>query len=144
MTPEIDAGSQRGRLGTGEVCTQEFCGYVDPGQKSHRENTLYLHGSWKQYDEFVEYQGQPGDGYLTLIFTGGEVNAVIEQGSAEVLVDNEPLTKNRGADIVVKGGKTVVTAAKPDMYTIVSGKHYIHELKLIPEKGFKLFAFTFG
>ncbi len=143
-TPELYAGSLRGHLGTGEVCTKDFCGYVDPGHAKRRENMIYLHGKWKQEPEYVEYHGEYGEGYLVHVFTAAEVNAVIAQGTSEVLVDGKPLEKNRGKDVVVEEGKAMVVAKQADMYNIISGKHYIYELKLVPEKGFKLFAFTFG
>lgn len=144
ISPEIYAGSLRNPgLGSGEACTKEGCQYVDPG--NHIRDVIYISGNWNQEPGFLVFEGK--EGHISFRYYASEVNLVMEgKGIAEVLLDEKPLKKeDAGADIELKNGKSYVIIDRSDMYNIIKSRNFkMGEIKLIPFKGLRVYAYTFG
>ncbi|MGK5512395.1 hypothetical protein ACSNN5_30550, partial [Brevibacillus formosus] len=64
--------------------------------------TFTVTGDWRSGGEYVELAG--GTGELSLPFSAGEVNLVVDPGPAgraaiQVLLDGNPIGDERGADV---------------------------------------------
>lgn len=152
ISKETYAGSLRNEgLGSAMVCTKHNCNeYFD--NQNYEKDVLYPHGDWLQEKEFLEFKGKKADkqnatGHLAFKYYASEVNVVMAgNGTAEVLLDNKPLAKDKaGSDIIFKDNKSYVKIDGADMYNLIKAGHF-HEgvLKLIPFKGMKVYAYTFG
>ncbi len=147
ISKESYAGSLRNNgIGSGKVCTKEGCDeYADP--KIYKEGVIYLQGDWAQTEEYLEYKGKEGRGYIAYRYYASEVNVVMSGvGEAEVLVDDAPLTKEgAGSNVVLKNRKSYVKLEGADMYNLIKDKDYHSRvLKILAFEEMKVFAYTFG
>ncbi|HEY4477622.1 MAG TPA: redoxin domain-containing protein [Candidatus Paceibacterota bacterium] len=136
MTPELYLGYERGYIGNPSGFKRDtVVGYKDT-DKDHKQNTVYLHGSWMVSREYLEHARGSLDDYLLLNFLGTEVNIVAEKiggaGSLLILLDGRKLPP--------------LTVSHPQMLNLVKRKDAGSAfLKLIPrEAGIRLYTFTFG
>jgi thiol-disulfide isomerase/thioredoxin len=139
LSPETYAGKRRNNgIGSSMVCTKQGCQYYDPGK--HEDNVIYLAGDWNQEDEFLEFRGDKG--YMTYKFLASEVNVVMDgNGTAEVLLNHKPLMKDAGKHV----SKSKIKVDHADMYNLVKlDKAENAELEIVPFKGLKVYAYTFG
>lgn len=146
ISKETYAGSKRNEgLGSAQVCSKKGCEeYYDSGKKYHQD-IIYLQGEWKQEPEFLEFKGDAG--HIALNYAARETNVVLDgKGAATILLNDKPLTEaNAGKDVVVKGGKSLVFIDGPEMYNLIKSKEFQTSLlKIIPFKGLKVYAYTFG
>ena len=145
ISPEIYTGSARNQgLGSAKVCTKSGCDeYYDSGK--YYSNIIYLQGDWQQTAEYLEFKGEQG--HLAFQYFAKEVNVVMEgKGSVLILLDDKPISAaDTGKDVEVKYDKALVFVSGADMYNIINSKEY-HEgvLKIIPSKGLRVYALTFG
>ncbi|HLC71138.1 MAG TPA: thioredoxin-like domain-containing protein [Candidatus Nanoarchaeia archaeon] len=145
VSPETYAGSARNAgLGSAKVCTKSGCDeYYDSGK--YHPNIIYLQGDWLQTNEYLEFKGEQG--HFAFKYFAKEVNVVMEgSSSAAIMLDNKPLpVAAAGKDVQVKYDKALVFLHGADMYNVINNKDY-HEgvLKIIPSKGLRVYALTFG
>ena len=145
ISPETYAGRARNQgIGSSRVCSKRGCEeFYDPG-KYHRD-IIYLHGDWKQTPEYLEFVGEQG--HLAFQYFAREVNVVMDgKGAATILLDNGPLNSAAvGKDVSVKYDKSLVFLEGPDMYNLIRKKEFhTGVIKILPFKGLKVYAFTFG
>lgn len=145
ISPETYAGNARNQgLGSAKVCTKIGCDeYYDVGK--YHSNIIYLQGDWNQSAEYLEFKGEQG--HLTFKYFAKEVNVVMEgSGSINIMLDNKPISANdAGAEVQVKYEKGLVFLHGADMYNVIKTKDYREGvLKIIPSKGLKVYALTFG
>ncbi len=146
ISKETYAGSKRNNsFGSSQVCAKHGCDeYYDSGKKYHQD-VLYLQGDWKQSSEDLEFKGEKG--HVAFQYAARDVNVVLDgKGAATILLNDKPLTEaNAGKDVVVKGGKSLIFIDGPDMYNLIkSSEFHTGLLKIIPFKGLKVYAYTFG
>ena len=85
--------------------------------------------------------------WITYKYFASEVNVVLSgNGTAEVLVGNKPLSNEySGNDLIFKNGRSFVKIDSADLNNLVKTKGFNDGiLKIIPFKGLKVYAFTFG
>ncbi len=145
ISPETYAGSARNAgIGSSRVCSKRGCEeFYDPG-KYHRD-IIYLQGDWKQTAEYLEFMGDQG--HLAFQYFAREVNVVMDgKGAATILLNNEPLTESAaGRNVSVKFGKSLAFLEGPDMYNLIRKKEFhTGVIKILPFKGLRVYAFTFG
>lgn len=107
-------------------------------------NTIYLAGSWKNFPEYME---SVENAQLSLIYTAKDLHSVLGgDGEVEVLLDSQPLDeKNRGTDVVLENGKSIIKIGSERLYRIVSAQQYgQHEIQLLFSGSVKVYTFTFG
>ena len=116
------------------------------GAERRQPGTVDLKGDWRSERQYVELR--KGTGTVTLPFTAGEVNLVVQPGpsgtaAVTVLLGGQPIGEARGAD-VAGDGVTRVTGA--GMIRLVAGATRGRQvLTLVTnDPGVRLFAFTFG
>ncbi len=150
-SPEIYTGSLRSLgFGNGQVCVPGSCTrFLDPGD--HQRDTVYLHGDWTQFPEYVMHNtDEPG--YAVLKFTGGNANAVLGTLNAEpvrvgVELDGSHLDRGRGGeDVQWDSGESIVYVKNYRLFDIVRTKgRETHELKLTTNHdGLRIYTYTFG
>ncbi|MEK6900865.1 MAG: redoxin domain-containing protein [Nanoarchaeota archaeon] len=147
LSKETYAGSARNTgLGSSRVCSKKSCDeFFDPGKRYHQD-VMYLQGDWNQTKEYVEFMGEE-PGYILFPYAAREVNIVLDGiGSATVLIDDKSLSsENAGNDVQVRFGKSLVFLNGPRMYNIVKDKTFHQgKVKIIPCKGMRVYAYTFG
>ncbi|MER7441750.1 redoxin [Micromonospora avicenniae] len=105
-----------------------------------------LTGDWRDGGDYVEVAS--GAGEIALPFNAGEVNLVVEPGSAgpatlRVLLDGQPIGDRRGTDVDIDGTARV---DRPRMVRLVAGaSRDDHLLTVIADQpGCRAYAFTFG
>jgi len=163
---EVAMGVDIGKIGTPEI----YLGYlrmnnlgnkdeeVLPGTnhtfsevESVEQNRFYFAGDWKIEPEFSEFTGD--NGKLIIRYKANKINMVLDtkDGVAipmELKLDGEYLTeKNKGADVIMDNGKSMVNVRSPGFYNFVdTGDEYEwHTLEIIiNSSGVQAFAFTFG
>lgn len=144
MSKETYAGKIRSTGIPGMVCTKETCDeYVDNG--NYQKDVINLQGDWRQTKQYVVFLGNSG--WSAYKFYASELNVVMSGvGSAEVLLDGGPLTKNNaGKDVELRDGKSYVKIEGADMYNILKSSNYISGvLKIIPFEEMRVYSFTFG
>lgn len=141
--PEPDEGLL---LDLAVMTPETRCG---PGRDAAR---VVLSGPWTEEAECVRYAGPPHGGAMTLRFLAGEANAVLgpPAGSAvevEVLLDGAPLPRGRrGADVLEKGGATVLLVDRPRLHRIYRAPSFdAHEILLRPRgPGLAAYAWSFA
>ena len=116
------------------------------GAERREPGTATLEGDWRSEPQYVELR--KGTGKITLPFTAGEVNLVMQPGpsgsaAVSVLLDGRPVGDVRGADV---GSDGVARFDGPRMIRLVAGAaRGRHELTLVTsDPGVRAFAFTFG
>ncbi len=154
LTPELYAGTNRGRLGNPTGYHSEgaalYAGHSPP------PSLITLQGPWRtQPDRIVSRRPQSGQtSSLTVIYHGTGVNAVLKRAvrkrSLPVLVflDGHSLPKHFfGKDIrTVSPKQTGILLKEARMYSLVSGDPYgEHRLDLVfPDRGAALYTLTFN
>jgi len=105
-----------------------------------------LDGDWKSERQYVELRQGPGK--ITLPFTAGEVNLVVQPGPSghaaiTVLLDGKPLVASRGADV---GADGVARFDRSGMIRLIAGApRRQHVLTLLSsDPGVRAYVFTFG
>lgn len=136
MTQELYLGYERGYIGNPAGFKRDAVVDYKDIDKDHKQNTVYLHGSWVVSREHIEHAGDSRDDYLLLNFLGTEVNVVAEKiGEA-------------GSLFIVLDGQTLppLAISHPQMLNLLKRKDAGSALlTLIPrEAGIRLYAFTFG
>ncbi len=147
-TPELYAGTERGRLGNREDFSIMPTMYRDPGV--HEEGALYLDGEWRATPESVECVN---GGYAVLKYRATELNGVLHpmppRQSVQVTItqNGAHLTKdNAGADVQLsEQGVSFVVVDRARMYNLVRNSQFgIYEAKVsAPFGGLGIYAFTF-
>ncbi len=141
MSKETYAGYLRNPLlGSRRTCTKDGCEiYFDPG--GHERGVIYVGGDWMQKAEFLEFQG--GEGHIAFRYFAKEVNVVMDgDGAAGVFLNGKPIPKTKSGDDVKDH---VVRVDHAGMYNLVRTKEYSGaELGIIPFKGLRVYAYTFG
>ncbi len=147
-TPELYAGTERGRLGNREGFSIVPGMYRDPGV--HEEGALYLDGEWRATPESVECVN---GGYAALKYRAAELNAVLRpvppRQSVQVTItqNGAHLTKeNAGTDVQIsEQGVSFVVVDRARMYNLMRNSQFgISEAKVsAPFGGLGIYAFTF-
>jgi hypothetical protein len=108
--------------------------------------TVTLEGDWRSAGQYAELRR--GTGKISLPFTAGEVNLVMQPGSSgsaavTVLLDGKPVSDARGADV---GADGVARFDGSGMIRLIAGaSRRRHVLTLVTsDPGVRAFAFTFG
>lgn len=116
------------------------------GAERREPGTVDLKGDWRSDRQYVELR--KGTGTITLPFTAGEVNLVMQPGPAgsatvTVLLDGKPVGDARGGDV---GPDGVARFDRSGMLRLVAGAtRGRHMLTLVTsDVGVRAFAFTFG
>jgi len=141
MSKETYAGYLRNLgLGSRRTCTKDGCEvYFDPGD--HERGVIYVSGDWTQKAEYLEFNG--GEGGISFRYFAREVNVVMGgDGVAGVFLNGKSIPKTKSGDDVKD---RVVRVSHPDMYSIVKTKDFHGaDLSIIPFKGLRVYAYTFG
>ena len=116
------------------------------GADRREPGAVTLEGDWRSERQYVELR--KGTGKITLPFTAGEVNLVMQPGpsgsaAVTVLLDGKPVGDARGADV---GADGVARFDRSGMIRLVAGAaRRRHVLTLVTsDPGVRAFAFTFG
>ena len=141
VSPEAMTFAKSGEPSYAGITDETYIG-DDRGQPG----AVRLQGDWKRSGQYVELQ--KGTGKMTLPFTAGEVNLVMQpgpRGKAEVtvLLDGNPVGEARGADV---GNDGVARFDRSGMIRLVAGAPRAkHVLTLIASNpGMRAYVFTFG
>jgi hypothetical protein len=132
ITAETHCGFVRntGMGNPAQHCTDSGCTYVDEDEK-HLSGVIYLDGTWKQQEQYLEYTGAER-GHLLLRFKAAETNLVITapaRTEIDVLLDGTPIPKEAvGRDVVVVNGRrscasisvTDISCSRPTTHPITS------------------------
>ena len=145
ISPEIYAGSSRNAgLGSAKVCSKRGCDeFYDAGK--YHQDIIYVQGDWKQTSEYLEFMGDKG--HIAFQYYAKEVNVVMEgKGLATIFLNDKPLMgMEAGKDVRVSQGKSLAHLEGADLYQLVHKPDYQQSvLKIIPFKGLKVYAYTFG
>ncbi len=146
ISKETYIGSERNKgFNSRVVCKLGSCNeYIDIGR--YQKDVVNLQGQWRPEKEFAEFKGDKG--WLTIKFYASEVNVVLSGiGMGEVLLDGVSLSReNAGRAISFMGKKSYIKVEGADMYNLFNNKGSLREgiLKIIPFRGMKAYAFTFG
>ncbi|MEZ4104174.1 MAG: redoxin domain-containing protein [Candidatus Paceibacterota bacterium] len=141
-SPEIYFGAKRnqylanGRLN--EVGVQNF--FLPENIET---NKLYLKGDWEITNEYAESMNENNE--IVFEFTAKEVYMVLGNNfptSAEIFIDDKPITKDNSGVDVVKGTLNIEDEKMYHIYTDIEYK--THKLKLKVKPKFRAFTFTFG
>jgi len=145
QTPELYAGSERGKLVDGEHYGEgdHPTVYPDTGPPSQRD-TIQLTGTWADHGQYVE---ATAPGHVRLSFHAEKVLIVAGSDNGKPLlagltVDGQPVPADqRGTALGPEG----VTVARNDLFQLVIAQDPGHHLlDLSVPAGFQLFTFTFG
>jgi hypothetical protein len=116
------------------------------GAERREPGAVTLKGNWHADRQYVELKN--GIGEIVLPFTGGEVNLVMQPGSAgnaavTVLLDGEPAGDARGRDVGTDG---VAHFDRSGMIRLIAGASLgRHVLALSStDPGLRAYVFTFG
>ena len=131
---------------TGQPSYFGITGETYIGDERGRPGTVVLDGDWQHARQYVELR--KGTGKITMPFTGGEANLVVQPGSSghaaiTVLLDGKPIGSDRGRDV---GADGVARFDRSGMIRLVSGApKQPHVLTLVSnDPGVRAFVFTFG
>ncbi len=146
ISKESYTGNVRGKEIEGLSCSKEECDEYSAPEKRQGDK-IYLQGEWIRNKEYVEFNGEDFEGWISYKFYAKEVNVVIGGvGKSEIEVDGKPIRlENLGKDVKIEDGKSIVSVEGADMYNLVNlSEHHSRELKIKVFKGMKVYAFTFG
>jgi thiol-disulfide isomerase/thioredoxin len=141
VTPEVAAFARTGQPSYAGITNETYIGgdRREPG-------TVDLDGDWQTRGQYVELR--KGTGRISLPFTAGEVNLVMQPGVSgqavvTVLVDGQPVGDARGADV---GADGMARFDRSGMIRLVNGApRRRHMLTLVSnDVGLRAFVFTFG
>ena len=142
-TPELYAGSERGKLADGEQYGHPDWTFDDPGPPQ-QSDSIQLAGGWHDAGQYVE---ATAPGVIRLRFQASQVFIVAASGNGHQLaavasVDGSPLAAGqRGSDL--GAGGVAVNGAR--LYRLAQRQptgHHLLELRV--PAGFRLYTFTFG
>jgi thiol-disulfide isomerase/thioredoxin len=149
-TPELYAGYDfalpRGQnIGNpGGLRVDEIFPYELPGEAE--TDKIILSGEWLSNADNLELTGETGS--IILAFMGRSVNIVADsttQQEMDVLINGNYISEGqRGSDVLLKNGRSIVNVDLPELYNVVDGDHGVYALELVVKKGFSFNAFTFG
>lgn len=146
ISKESYAGTLRGGEIEGLSCNKEGCDeYIAPMKR--QGGKIYLQGEWIRNKEYLEFNGEDLQGWISYKFYAKEVNVVIGGvGKTEIELDDKPLRiECLGREGKIEGEKSIVKVEGADMYNLVNiSEHHSRELKIKAFKGMKVYAFTFG
>ncbi len=145
-TPELYFGYNfaqgRNQLGSVEGFNQnKITTYIEPDNLQLHK--FYLVGDWSNLEDNMRLESDSGS--IKTLYHAKEVNIVTANNAElEIFLDGIPLGENYSGDDIESGNKITVT--EPDLYNIISSeKSASHELEIkINQKGFEIYAFTFG
>lgn len=152
--PETYLGSNRGILKNHQVkSTESNTTFINP--RDIRKPGVALHGEWTVLSESIQHTSSRHltSGYISLVFSGVEVNLVAGATDNRILelivsLDDKPIPVNqRGNDITEQSGQTVVRIQEPRMYRLIKSPTYLSpaELRVTDESDrFQAYAFTFN
>ena len=133
--------------------TETSTTFTDPHDL--RKPGIALQGEWIVLPESIQHTNtrQFASGYISLVFSGVEVNLVAGATDNRLLelvisLDGKPVPiDQRGRDITERSGQTVVLIQESKMYRLIKSNTYLYpaELKIVDESGrFQAYAFTFS
>jgi hypothetical protein len=141
VSPEVSAFVKTGEPNYAGI-TNEL--YV--GAERREPGTVRLGGDWQVERQFIELR--KGIGKISVPFTAGEVNLVMQPGASgtaavTVLLDGKSVGDARGADVDADG---IARFERSGMVRLVAGAPKgKHVLTLITsDPGVRAFSFTFG
>lgn len=110
-----------------------------------RPGEVYLDGSWKMEDQFLEARGGSS---MFFSFEGSEVSIVADPRGGvrdvEVGLDGSAVDgKDAGSDLRVEDGRSYVRIKSPGLYSVVSTDMRRADLRLEPEEKTRLFSMSF-
>lgn len=151
-TSDVYLGYLRGTIGNLEgYGAESTVEYVDHGL--HLPGRFYAHGKWIMERESIRFCGSEGEeGCLSVTYQGIEANVVLEVASgraAEVIVEQDDLplnAENRGEDVQLVGGRSVIDVDTPRMYNLVKNKEFgEHDLRIrLNTPGVSAYSFSFA
>ena len=131
---------------TGQPSYFGITGETYIGTERRPFGAITFDGDWRSARQYVELR--QGTGKITLPFTAGEVNLVVQPGpsghsAVTVLLDGKPVGDARGADV---GPDGVARFDRSGMIRLIAGAPKgRHVLTLISsDPGLRAFVFTFG
>jgi len=141
VTPEAKAFAKTGQPSYAGITFETYLG------AARRERGAFaLAGDWQTQRQYVELK--TGSGRISLPFTGGEVNMVVQPGPSGksemmVMLDGKALGEARGADVDSNG---VAHFDRPGMIRLVAhAPKQEHHLTLVSDDpGMRAYVFTFG
>lgn len=146
QTPELYAGSERGRLADGETYgpTGQATTYPDHGPPGDSDR-IQVTGSWADHGQYLV---STGSGHIRLRFVAGNVFLVAGSDRASpvslgVSVDGRPVpASGSGADL---SGSTLSVGGQR-LYDVLVGQGGVssHLLDITVPAGLRLYTFTFG
>jgi hypothetical protein len=141
LSPEVTAFAR-----TGQPSYAGITGETYVGDERRVSGAVVLDGDWQSTRQYIELR--KGTGQITISFTGGEANLVMQPGpsgaaTVTVLLDGKPIGSVRGRDV---GPDGVVRFDRLGMIRLVSGAtRQRHVLTLTSsDPGLRAFVFTFG
>ena len=141
LSPETAAFGQ-----TGQPSYFGITGETYIGSERRPFGGITLDGDWRSERQYVELR--QGLGKITLPFTAGEVNLVVQPGpsghaAVTVLLDGKPVVTSRGADV---GADGVARFDRSGMIRLIAGAaNRRHVLTLLSsDPGLRAYVFTFG
>jgi hypothetical protein len=141
MTREATAFARTGQPSYAGITNETYI-----GSERGEPGTIKREGDWRSGRQYLELR--KGTGSITLPFTAGEVNLVMEPGASgkaavTVLLDGKPVGEARGADVGIDG---VARFDRSGMLRLVAGASKgRHVLTLVAaDPGLRAFVFTFG
>ena len=144
LPPPTPEGTSFGTIGQPSYAGITGETYIDGEHR--RPGTVVLEGDWQASRQYVELR--KGKGTITITFTGGEANLVMQPGqkgtaAVTVLLDGKPIDSGRGKDV---GADGVARFDRFGMIRLVSGAaRQQHVLMLVSsDPGLRAFVFTFG
>ena len=141
VSPEATAFGKTGQPSYFGITSETYI-----GSERRPFGAFTLDGDWKSERQYVELRQGPGK--ITLPFTAGEVNLVVQPGpsghaAVTVLLDGKPIVNGRGADV---GADGVARFERSGMIRLVAGapsrRHVLTLLSSDP--GLRAYVFTFG
>lgn len=140
VSAEVAAFANVGNPDYSRISPETYIG----GDRGH-PGTVQFGGVWKSAPQYVELDSDAGD--ITLAFSGGEVNLVVEPGptgasTLGVTLDGAPAGPAAGADV---DSDSVARFDRSGMLALISGAEQgRHVLTLSARPGLRAYVFTFG
>jgi thiol-disulfide isomerase/thioredoxin len=141
VTEEASAFAKTGQPSYAGITNETYV-----GAEQREPGAVTLKGDWHTDRQYVELK--KGTGEISLPFTGGEANLVMQPGSSghasvTVLLDGNPIAAARGADV---GADGVARFDRSGMIRLVAGApRRRHVLTLSSsDAGLRAYSFTFG
>lgn len=141
LTPEVLAFARTGQPSYAGITNETYV-----GTERREPGTVRFDGDWKAARQYLELR--TGRGTITLPFTAGEVNLVMQPGtsgnaSVTVLLDGKPVGDARGPDVDADG---VAHVDRSGMFRLVTGPSRRRRVLTlaVSDPGLRAFVFTFG